>query len=95
MMRLPPAACDWQRFVVRYDTAFAAFRLLDDGRILWEPRDSRLPVMTTQGIEPPLRVGMLRREGAHAFTMLLAVIAGLFACEAVLLALAAWLAWRR
>lgn len=83
-----------QRFRLAHSCGFSAFTLLDDGRIFWEPRDSCLPVVATQGIEPPLRVWLLRREKAQAFLMLAATCTGLFACELVVLAVAQWLAWR-
>lgn len=78
------------RFVVPYSAAFEAFQLTDDGRILWEPRDSRLPVVVVYGIMPPVRVDA---ERAHRLLMMSASCAGIFACELLLLA-GAWLAWR-
>jgi hypothetical protein len=59
-----PRSVHWHRlrpvrFALRADAPsarqFAACVLCDDGRIVFEPRDSRLAVVVVQGLLPPLR----------------------------------------
>lgn len=85
------------RFALRKDAPsagdFAACLLFDDGRILFEPRDSRLAGVLVQGLVPPLRptpldVALRRNAERASFTACM----GLSAFALALIAGAQWLA---
>lgn len=82
-----------QRFRVRHAGGFSAFVLMDDGRILFEPSDSRQRIFVLQGIGPPLRVVLQRNERARDVRAVIQVCGFLLATSLLFLGVAQWLAW--
>ena len=71
---------------------FCACVLFDDGRILFEPRDSRLAGVMVQGLVPPLRPTVLAVElRRRVVRVVVSACAILFVLSLALIALAEWL----
>lgn len=86
-------------FPLRRDAPSAAefdeVLLFDDGRIVFQPRDSRQPVVTVHGIKPPLRrTALCAYEGDRSVRDAAALGAFLLWTSAVFIFIARWLASR-